>query len=99
MLSAIAASRAVISRRTDTAGGLPAHPGSRTGLLAVADGNRYADLTSGACRASAGYGREQTMTVMRTTGHNCKDSIPSFPAHLPHLKSPDAATAVARAPR
>ena len=28
--------------------------------------------------------------------HNRKDSIPSFPARLPHLKSPDAATAVAR---
>jgi len=54
----------------DTAGGPPAHPGSRTGLLAVADGNRYADLTSGATRASAGCGREQTMTAMRATGHD-----------------------------
>ena len=31
--------------------------------------------------------------------HTRKDSIPSFPVHLPHLKSPDAATAAARTPR
>ena len=31
--------------------------------------------------------------------HTRKDSIPSFPVRLPHLKSPDAATAAARTPR
>jgi hypothetical protein len=55
---------------SDTAGGPPVPPDSRTDLLAVANGNRYADLTSAACRASAGCGREQTMTAMRTTGHH-----------------------------
>jgi hypothetical protein len=66
------------SRGSDTAGGPPAHPGSRTGLLTVADGNRYADLTFGACRASAGCGREQTMTAMRTTGHDTTVKIQSL---------------------
>jgi hypothetical protein len=30
--------------------------------------------------------------------HNRKDSIPSSPARLPHLKPPDAATTAARTP-
>ena len=39
------------------------------------------------------------MTAMRTTGHDTTVRFnPFFPARLPHLKSPDAATAVARAP-
>jgi len=53
-------------------------PGSRTELLAVADGNRYADLTSGGVRASAGCGREQTMTATRTTGQDTTVKIQSL---------------------
>jgi hypothetical protein len=34
----------------------------------------------------------------RRPRHNRKDSIPSFPARLSHLKSPDAAPAVAGTP-
>jgi hypothetical protein len=71
------------SRGSDRAGSPPVHPGTRTGLLAVADRNRYADLTFGACRASAGCGREQTMTVMRTTGHDTTVKIQSLLSGAP----------------
>jgi hypothetical protein len=87
------------SRGSGTAGGPPAHSGSLTGLLAVADGNRYADLTSGACRASAGCGREQTMTAMRTAGHDTTVQIQSLISGAP--AAPEiacAATAVTRTP-
>ena len=57
--------------------GVMADPGSRTGLLSVADRNRHADLTSGTCQASAGYGTQQTTTAMRTTGHDTTAKIPS----------------------
>jgi hypothetical protein len=43
-------------------------------------------------------GTDDVRDAHRRPRHNRKDSIPFFPARLPHLTSPDAATAAARTP-
>jgi hypothetical protein len=43
-------------------------------------------------------GADDDRDAHRRPRHNRNDSIPSSPAHMPHLKSPDAATAAARTP-
>jgi hypothetical protein len=53
-------------------------PAAELGSSQLLTENRYADLTSGACQASAGCGREQTMTALRTTGHDTTVTIQSL---------------------
>jgi len=53
-------------------------PAAELGSSQLLAETAFADLTSGACRASAGYGREQTMTAMRTTGHETTVKIQSL---------------------
>ena len=77
----------------------PAHPDSRTRLLAIADGNGlrgpHVRGVPGVCRTWKEA--DDDRDAHRRPRHNRNDSIPAF-RRLSHLKSPDAATTVAGTP-
>ena len=75
----------------------PAPPGSAGTCLLTETATRTS--RSGCAWMSTRCGREQTLTAIRTTGHDTTAKIQSLLFRtLPHLKSPDAATAAARTP-